>query len=164
MIAAPVIGHRGAAAIAPENTLAAVRAAADHGVRWIEVDVRLCADGRAVVHHDAMLERCTNGHGKLADHDYAELAQLDAGSHFDPRFAGERMPLLRDVLALCGERNIGVNLELKVAEGKSPAALVKEALDVLAAHGPAPGQILVSSFNDAALVACRARDASLQLG
>lgn len=164
MIAATVIGHRGAAGIAPENTLAAVRAAADLGVRWIEVDAQLCMDGRAVVYHDATLERCTNGAGRLADYDYAALSRLDAGSHFDPRFAGERVPLLRDLLRLCCEHGIGVNLELKVAKGRDPEALAAQALRELAAHGPAPARVLVSSFDEAALVACRARDANVQLG
>src|SRR5699024_11029838 len=156
-------GHRGAAAIAPENTLAAVRAAADHGVRWIEVDAQLCADGSAVIHHDATLERCTDGHGQLADYGYAELAKLDAGSHFAPRFAGERIPWLRDVLRLCCEHGMGINLELKVAAGRDAQALAAEVLKVLAAHGPAPARVLLSSFDETALAACRVRDADVQL-
>lgn len=162
MMAAPVIGHRGAAGIAPENTLAAVRVAADHGVRWIEVDAQLSADGRAVVYHDATLERCTNGQGELAAYSHAELTELDAGSWFDRRFAGERVPLLSDLLALCQERHVGINLELKVAEGRDPEALAIAALQDMAAHDAV--DVLVSSFSKAALVACRRTDPAVRLG
>lgn len=162
MIAAPVIGHRAAAGVAPENTLAAVRAAADLGLRWIEVDVQLSADGQPVIHHDATLERCTNGHGELAAHSCAELLALDAGSHFDGRFAGEPMPSLQAMQALCAQLGLGLNLELKVASGRDAAALAVTALQAMAA---APGvDVLVSSFDRDALQASRQHSATVQLG
>lgn len=162
MIAAPVIGHRAAAGVAPENTLAAVRVAAAAGLRWIEVDVQLSADGHAVIHHDATLERCTNGHGALAAHSCAELLALDAGSHFDSRFAGEPMPSLQGLLALCAQLGLGINLELKVAPGRDAAALAVTALQAMA---EAPGvDVLVSSFARDALRASRRHSAAVQLG
>src|SRR5512140_1438453 len=84
-----VVGHRGAPARAPENTAASFRAALDAGAGAIELDVGLSKDGHAVVLHDATLDRTTSGRGPLARRTWPELAELDAGGWFSPRFAGE---------------------------------------------------------------------------
>src|SRR5690554_540521 len=62
-----VQAHRGASAVAPENTIAAFRAARDQGARWVELDVALLADGTPVVIHDVTLDRTTTGKGSLGD-------------------------------------------------------------------------------------------------
>ncbi|WP_372695342.1 glycerophosphodiester phosphodiesterase, partial [Immundisolibacter sp.] len=98
------IAHRGASALAPENTLAAVRRAVEFGIPWVEVDVQACADGLVVIHDDT-LERTTDGHGPVATQPLAALRRLDAGG-------GERIPLPQEVLDLCRGR-CAVNLELK---------------------------------------------------
>lgn len=98
-----VIGHRGASIEAPENTMAAFTRALDLGADGIEFDVQLTADGHAVVLHDAVLDRTTNGSGPVFDVDLDEVRALDAGSWFGPDFVGERVPLLDDVLALPAE-------------------------------------------------------------
>ena len=113
-----VTAHRGFSGTAPENTLAAFRAAIDTGCDMIELDVHLSRDNQVVVIHDDTLERTTSGRGNVADQTYAELKRLDAGSWFDPRFSGERIPTLADVLSLARNR-ILVNIELK--KGKKPA-------------------------------------------
>ena len=77
---AKIIGHRGAAGLAPENTLGGFGKAKDAGAKWVEFDVRITRDKRLAVIHDADLERTTNGRGRVADHDMAELGELDAGS------------------------------------------------------------------------------------
>src|SRR5205823_5258846 len=87
----PVIGHRGAAASAPENTLAGLRRAKALGCAWVEFDVRLTGDGALVLCHDAALERTTSGSGRVSATSLAAIAKCDAGSWFDPSFAGERM-------------------------------------------------------------------------
>ena len=87
---APVIAHRGAAARAPENTLAAIRLAAEEGARWVEVDVKLSRDGHCILMHDELLARTTDGRGEVAHYDLDELQALDAGSWFAERHAGER--------------------------------------------------------------------------
>ena len=65
MAMSKVIGHRGLAGEAPENTLAAIRQAAQHGLKWIEVDVTLLGDGTAVLFHDRRLNRTSNHTGRL---------------------------------------------------------------------------------------------------
>src|SRR5512134_2899743 len=87
-----IIAHRGSSTHAPENTLAAFVLAADQGADAIELDVTLTRDGQVVVIHDDTLERTTNGHGRIDQLLYAQVAQVDAGAKFDPKFAGERVP------------------------------------------------------------------------
>src|SRR5258708_24500986 len=79
-----VFAHRGASALAPENTLAAFDAGLTHGADGLELDVRLSRDGVAVVHHDATLERTTNLRGRIDEHTAAELARADAAARFAP--------------------------------------------------------------------------------
>lgn len=107
-----IAAHRGASAVAPESTAAAIRAAARAGAEMIELDVQMTRDGRLVVFHDDRLERTTNGRGRLAKTTYAALAKLDAGSWFHPTFSGERVLLLSQALRLV-PRRMRVNLELK---------------------------------------------------
>src|SRR5207249_5332732 len=85
----PVIGHRGAAAYAPENTLAGLRRAKALGCAWVEFDVRLTGDGALVLCHDPRLDRTTSGSGLVSATSLAAIRECDAGSWFDPSFAGE---------------------------------------------------------------------------
>ncbi len=95
-----VIAHRGASAHAPENTMAAFERALDEGADACECDVRTTADGQIVLMHDANVVRTTNGVGEVARMNWAEIAALDAGSWKSNEYAGERPPLLCDVLDL----------------------------------------------------------------
>ncbi len=106
------IAHRGASTEAPENSLASVRRAIESGVTATEIDIRTTADGQLVLLHDATLDRTTNGSGPVGKITLDALRQLDAGSWFDERFQGERVPRLREVLALC-RGQIDVVLDLK---------------------------------------------------
>jgi glycerophosphoryl diester phosphodiesterase len=90
--------HRGDQKNAPENTLPAIRSAVQKGAHMIEFDVQAAKGGALVVMHDDTVDRTTNGTGKVSDLTYAEIAALDAGSWFDPRFAGVRVPLMAEVL------------------------------------------------------------------
>lgn len=114
-----VVGHRGAAAVAPENTLAGFRAAAECGARWIEVDVALTADGVPVLLHDETLDRTSTGKGSIAAMRAADAARLDAGSWFSPRFAGEPLPTLEAALAEAVRLDLGLNLEIKPTPGRA---------------------------------------------
>jgi glycerophosphoryl diester phosphodiesterase len=105
--------HRGYSGCYPENTLLAYNEAIAAGADVIELDVRLSEDGVALVMHDATLERTTNGCGSIAATKAARIKELDAGSWFDPRFAGERVPTLVEALDCCRDR-ARVNIELKV--------------------------------------------------
>jgi glycerophosphoryl diester phosphodiesterase len=118
----PVIGHRGAAARAPENTLAGFRAAKSLGCAWVEFDVRLTADNALVVCHDDRLERTTNGRGAISALPLAAIHAFDAGEWFDRRFAGEPVPTLDETLVLCRQLDLGANIEIKAERGQGPAA------------------------------------------
>ncbi len=108
-----VIGHRGMAGLAPENTLPAFACAADNDLRFVELDAKLCASGEVVVLHDNTLQRTSNGHGRAASWRLPELQQLDFGAWFDVRFQGTRISTLTEVLSFCATRGLGVNIELK---------------------------------------------------
>lgn len=142
----PVIGHRGACAHAPENTLASFAMAAELGCAMVEFDVRLSADGVPVVFHDDSVNRCTDGRGAVGQMTLERLKRLDAGG-------GQTIPTLAEVLALCAARGLRVNMEIKPDRGAG-AATAHAALTVARAgwDGPPP---LVSSFDRDALAAAR---------
>jgi glycerophosphoryl diester phosphodiesterase len=93
-----VIAHRGFSARAPENTLAAIRAALDARADAVEFDLHVAADGTPVLIHDASLGRTTNGVGPVRRRTLGQLRALDAGSWFAPAFEGERIPTLAEAL------------------------------------------------------------------
>ncbi len=113
LTAARLIGHRGLAGVAPENTLSAFAAARDAGLHWVELDLKLCASGELIVLHDNRVDRTSNGQGRAQQMTWEQLRQLDAGSWFAPAFASERIPLLSDVLAFCADAGLAINLEIK---------------------------------------------------
>jgi glycerophosphoryl diester phosphodiesterase len=159
-----VIGHRGVAGCAPENTLAGFRKAKELGCRWVEFDVRLTADGQPVLLHDSRLERTTDGRGRVSGVSLVKLRRQDAGKWFDPCFAGERVPRLEEAVALLSELGLGANVELKAARGAEAAtgALVA---DVLVRTWRAdPAHLLISSFQYGALAAARDRAPHLVRG
>lgn len=107
-----VIAHRGASAAAPENTMAAVKLAIGQGADWVEIDVQVTAAGEVLVFHDRDFQRVGNRALDLRDARPQDLAEIDIGSWFDPKFAAERTPTLRQVLDACRGR-CGVLIELK---------------------------------------------------
>ena len=129
-----VIGHRGAAGFAPENTLASFARAVRIGVDGVELDVRLTADRRLAVIHDERVDRTTDGKGKVAAKTLDDLRQLDAG-------AGERIPTLDEVLDVVPSRVV-VNIELKGPETAAPVARTIADMD---------RPLLVSAFDHAEL-------------
>lgn len=163
---APVIGHRGAAASAPENTLAGLRRAHRLGCRWIEFDVRLTAESAIILCHDGRLDRTTDRKGRISALPLSAIRECDAGSWFGPDFAGERVPTLEEALALAAELGLGANIELKADRGRAPAT--GTAVGALLAHHAGLGRrlppLLVSSFLPEALVALGEVDLSLARG
>jgi glycerophosphoryl diester phosphodiesterase len=150
-----VIGHRGAGGCAPENTLAGFRRARALGCRWVEFDVRLTADGELVLLHDDRLGRTTDGDGKVRALPLSAIRLHDAGSWFDPCFAGERVPTLAEAIAVLAELGLGANVELKagrrcaVETGIAAADLLTR---LWPPQLPAP---LISSFVTKAVAAAR---------
>lgn len=108
-----LIAHRGAKAYAPENTLAALRKAAELGAKWVEFDVMLDSRHHPIIFHDLRLNRTTNGRGFVSRTPYSVIVQLDAGSWFNAEFAGEYVPTLEEWLQEAAKLNLGVNVELK---------------------------------------------------
>ena len=148
-----VIGHRGAAGYAPENTLASVQYAAELGVKWVEVDVKVTADEVPVLFHDDRLERTTDGQGCLARKSLAELAILDAGAWFGQSFIGQRIPTLAEVVGELERLGLGLHLELKPSPGQEEKTgrITAEIVKTLwPANLPAP---VISSFKPVALAA-----------
>jgi glycerophosphoryl diester phosphodiesterase len=148
-----VIAHRGAARLAPENTLPAFRLAADLGADAIELDARLTADGAVVVLHDLTLDRTTNGTGKVTERGLTDLKSLDAGAKFGARFAGEQIPILDEVIEAMGRRVL-INVELKDYESVLDRRLAEAVVRIVRHHG-LERRVLLSTFNPFGLRAVR---------
>lgn len=142
-----VIAHRGFRAICPENTLTSFRAAVNAGVQMIELDTTLTKDRKVVVIHDDTLNRTTDGRGKVCDFTLAELRQLDAGSWFNPGFAGERLPTLAEVLDMALP-HVTVNIEIKpeAFEPSAPPDAIENQIMQLVWERSAEKAVLISSF------------------
>lgn len=146
-----VIGHRGAKAYAPENTLASIHTAADMGIEWVEVDVKLTKDSVPVIFHDDELERCTGAEGLMRDLDFNAVRELDAGSWFGESFIGEKIPTLEELLNVVLERGLGVNLEIKPCPGReieTAEVMLDMATRIWPEDLPPP---LISSFSHVSL-------------
>lgn len=145
-----VFAHRGASALAPENTRAAFRLAAEHGATWVELDVDVIGDGTPVVIHDSTLDRTTNRSGHYDRLTRAELLGIDAGAWFSPDFAGEPLPTLAEALATLREVRLNVNVEIKSCEAGATACrtLIDATAELVEDHIHRGGNTpLVSSFN-----------------
>lgn len=152
-----MIGHRGAAGTAPENTLAGFRKAKALGCSWVEFDVRLTGDGEPVLLHDDRLDRTTDGRGRVSGLPLAAIQRCDAGAWFHPSFAGERVPRLEEALAVIGKLGLGANIELKAARGRAAETGARAADLVARAWADGVRQLLISSFDVGALAAARDR-------
>jgi len=135
-----LIAHRGESHDAPENTLAAVNLAWERGARAVEIDVRMTADGAIVVAHDPHTKRIGGWRTPIARQTLARLRTLDVGAWKHPRWSGERIPLLREVLATVPPRG-RLFVEMKEGPNTVPAT---EA--VLRAAWLSPRQVVVMSF------------------
>ncbi|MEZ9523496.1 glycerophosphodiester phosphodiesterase family protein [Enterovibrio norvegicus] len=151
-----IIGHRGVAALAPENTLSGIRKAAECGLDWVEIDTQLSADGIPVIFHDDTVERCTDGNGKLETFNVSALKNLDAGSWFDKAHSDERIPTLEETLAFCLDEGVSINLEIKIYRDAQVAPLVEAVSAVLASSAFPAEKLLISSFSKNALMRCKA--------
>jgi glycerophosphoryl diester phosphodiesterase len=158
-----VQAHRGASAVAPENTVAAFQAAADQGAKWVELDVALLKDGTAVVIHDVSVDRCSSSKGQLGDMTAADLAAIDAGTWFDPRFKGEQLPTLATVINRLGDMGLNVNVEIKQhAHHKSLEQLTQTVHEHLQQRAPHT-KVMISSFDAEALKGMNKLDPSYDL-
>ena len=142
-----IVAHRGFRAKYPENTLSAFEAAIEVGADMIELDVVMTRDRVPVVIHDSTLDRTTDGKGKVSEHTYSELKKLDAGSWFSPKFQGEYIPTLEELLIKIRGR-ITVNIEIKPECFENPAPL--DAIEIqicnLVEKLDMSNSVLISSF------------------
>ncbi len=156
-----IFAHRGAKAVTPENTLPAFQRALEMGVDGIELDVHCSKDGKLAVIHDESLARTTTTTGLVGEYTAAELAKIDAGSHFGADFAGVGVPMLDEVFDLVGNR-CRVNVEIK-SDDPNGGDQVEPLLALLQARN-LYDQVLVSSFNPPSLIKMRALAPKAQLG
>ncbi|ASS75612.1 hypothetical protein CIG75_11850 [Tumebacillus algifaecis] len=144
------IAHRGAAAHAPENTIAAFDKAVALHADFIELDIQLCKDGELVVLHDDTVNRTTDGQGNVKNFTLAQLRKLDAGSKFHPSFKGATIPTLDEVLTRY-KGSIGILIEMKTPsrypsmEQKVASLLQKHKMD------QADSGVIVQSFDSRSL-------------
>ena len=149
-----VVAHRGGGALAPENTLGAIRLGAALGFRGVEFDVMLAGDGTPVLIHDETTERTTGVKGEVALLPYSRLGALDAGK-------GEKIPRFQEAGELCRALGLWANVEIKPAAGHERVTGETVARMARALWRGAELPPLLSSFSTVALQA--ARDAAPEL-
>ncbi|OXM88422.1 glycerophosphodiester phosphodiesterase [Paenibacillus rigui] len=154
-----IIGHRGAAGEAPENTLVSFLLAVEQGAHALELDVHLSADGEMIVCHDETVTRTTNGTGAIAHMTVEQLKQLDAGARFNPRFAGEPLPLLAEVFAAI-PNSIMINVEVKCSYSDR---LLERFTELLQEYDRL-SSVVVSSFDHKILVKLKQALPELRIG
>ena len=117
--------HRGESKQAPENTRSALQLCIEDGLEWAEVDVQLTRDGQHILSHDGIIMGADGKSWKISDYDWTALREVEVGSHFAARFAGERLLSLNDCLRLCKGK---LNLQLD-CKAVNPEQLAREILD-----------------------------------
>jgi glycerophosphoryl diester phosphodiesterase len=157
---AVITAHRGAKSVAPENTLAAFKAAIDAGADYIELDVQRTRDGQVVVMHDADFMRMGGDPRRVADLTAAEIATIDIGRKYDPKFAGEHAPELEQVIDLARGR-IRINIELKY---NMPDPGLAPAVIELLRREDFIDQVVVTSLDYAALKQVKSLEPRIKTG
>lgn len=151
-----VIGHRGAAAVAPENTLESIRQAWLQGVSWVEFDVQLTRDDQVVVFHDDDLHRTSNGRGAIRNTDWGRIQLLDAGSWFSKEWQGIRVPNLQQTFALLLDLGLNANVEIKIPDAYMEDRVyiektVSKTISIIDQYWTKNSPLLISSFSTSAL-------------
>ncbi|WP_051208243.1 glycerophosphodiester phosphodiesterase family protein [Saccharospirillum impatiens] len=160
-----LIGHRGVASEAPENTAIGLKRCKQLGIKWVELDVTLAGDGSLVMMHDETLERFRKPTERISKMDREALLKVDAGEWFSPVFAGEPLLFLDQAVDLVKTLGMGLNLEIKInpdlpVEALVDGVLATEGLDALQ-HGD---RLVVSSFDHQALARVAASKPEWPLG
>ena len=138
-----ILGHRGASAFAPENTLSAFELAIEQGADGVELDVRLTKDNIPIVIHDKYVDRTTDGSGKISEFKLNEIRSIDAGRWFGNEFAGERIPTLSEVFESLKKRGL-INIELKISNAQFDN-FIEQLVQLIKRHNNME-QIIISSF------------------
>lgn len=138
-----IIAHRGASHDAPENTLAAAKLGWEQGADAVEIDIQISVDGRLMVLHDATTNRTTGRRGEISRLTAAEAQSRDAGSWKGARFAGEKIPLLEDILSTLPKEG---RLVIEIKTGPEAVPILAR---VLAGSGHALKQFMIIAFDPA---------------
>jgi len=156
-----IMGHRGAAGLAPENTIPGFQKSLDLGVKWVEMDIRPNLDGELVLLHDKNLKRTTDGEGDINEISTEALKDIDAGKVFSPEFAGTRVPSLAELLENFHD-SLNLNIEMKEFEDRVDEQITRlfELLDKYQLRH----KVLISSFRENILQALREADSRVRLG
>ena len=155
-----ITAHRGYSAKAPENTLAAIQAAIDEGADYVEIDVRITADGYVVLMHDASTERTSDADLCVEDCTYETLLQLDVGSWFSEEYEGTRIPTLEEAMNLC-KGQAYMNIELKPASGSGE---LERAVAALITEYDMEDQCVVTSFSQSSLSKVKNENEDIRTG
>ncbi|MNI40737.1 Glycerophosphoryl diester phosphodiesterase [compost metagenome] len=153
-----IVGHRGAAGEAPENTLGSFQLAVHQGSNAVELDIHLSKDGHLIVCHDYTLDRTTNLKGLIKDNIFDEIQQADAGSWFSSKYAGEHVPSLEEVLELLPPE-VRVNVEIK-----SDSPELRQKLILLLRSKNWMQRVFVSSFNHPCLINLKEEAPEIRIG
>jgi glycerophosphoryl diester phosphodiesterase len=157
-----ITAHRGGAAVAPENTVAAIRKAIEARADWAEIDVQLTADGAIVVVHDSDLLRIGGVPQRVSDSTLSQIKSIDVGSRFGAEFRGERIATLDEVITAAGEK-IRLNIELKPHKPEDVGPLVQAVVDAVRRAG-ITRRCRVCSQSYEGLQLARQLEPELQLG
>lgn len=156
-----ITGHRGAAGLAPENTLASIQLALDLGVDRIEIDVQQTKDNVVIVLHDRTLRRTTTGTGYVKTKDYEEIAQYSAGAKFNRHYGSEKVPTLDEVIKLI-DGKVELLIETKYSFMYYPN-IERHIINVIK-NNNAKDWCKVISFNDRALFRTHKLDPEIKIG
>lgn len=159
-----IFAHRGASGQFPENTMLAFEEALRSGVDGIELDVQLTKDGEVVIIHDEKVDRTTNGQGFVKDFTLAELEELDAGSWFSSKFAGQRLMILDTVLAWMQEKGNHLRLNIELKNDQIQYVGLEEKVLSLIEDYDLQERIIISSFNPFSLQRVRMQNAEIEMG
>ena len=158
------IAHRGAGALAPENTLPAFERGAALGFRMFELDVRVSADGVVFLLHDSTLDRTTSARGSAESRTWSELQSLDAGAWHSADYVGTHLPVLHELLDLAHAKGWHLNIEIKAPTAPQDAlTLGRRVAHVLQSH-PSGQHHLVSSFDTEVLAGVQQQAPCLRRG
>lgn len=138
-----IVGHRGVAAIRPENTIASFKAAIDMGLDGIETDIYMTTDGELVLMHDCDLERTAGIKGDIRSFSLDELRRFDVGASFSAEYAGETIPTFREFLELTSDKHLILNIEIKDARDE----VTDKAVRLINEYGIKKDEYVITSWH-----------------
>lgn len=156
-----ITGHRGAAGLAPENTLGAIQKALDYQIDRIEIDIQQTKDKVLVAMHDKSLNRTSTGKGYIKDHTFQEIAHLSAGAYFSQAYQTEKIPRLEEILELINGK---AKLVIDIKYGNNYYSGIEERLLSILSNQGVLDNCIIHSFSDEILQTFHKLNPNLYLG